>query len=672
MTVKEKLFSFIDTFNIQTTTQKPSEWAEANRIITFGSNFKGKWSYDLTPYMREPVDRLSPDDPTRTIALMAGSQLGKSHGFIFNGIGYIIKNRPTNILLTCGDDDLVKDSMTKIDEMIQNSGLRHLIRPNTIKKTNQKSGDTDRVKEFVGGMLIAQSIKAPDKIKQNSFEIILLDDIESAARTNTKNVGDIIDLALKRATSFNDTYKLCLIGVPEVKQQSIIEPAFLKGDQRRYFMPCPCCGEMINIIWYEKIEGENKEHAGVVFETDENGKLIESSVGYICQKCYRYFKETHKQNMLHDGKWIPTATPQQPDWKSYHLPALIAPRGFFNWTHYAYEWLNIFPAHGVVLKKKLQSFKNHVLAETYEERSKTPKILQLSQNTRSYKICEVPNKLSEADGNGKIVMLVCACDLNGKVDDARLDYEVLAYSETGAVYSVDHGSIGTFQRFTSEENRELYTYRLHENLNVWDLFLKNVLQRQYLSDEGRSYNIFACGVDTGNFTNYAYNFVDLNQTQTTPLLICGLKGETDKFRKLGADTQIYRHSKERANLYILEVNQIKDEIADRIELAWNENSGLSQPPGFFNFPTPSEGKYTMKDYFSQFESEHKVSELNGDGSEIGHKWQKRHSTVANHFWDIAVYNRALKDIFVELFLKGLKVKDITWGSYCEIIKKSLN
>jgi phage terminase large subunit GpA-like protein len=141
MSNEEKILDFISSLNIQTSRQKPSEWAEMYRVVTSGSNHKGKWSYNLTPYTKEIVDRLSPEDPMRVLALMAGSQLGKSHGFIFNGIGYIIKNRPTNILLTCGDDDLVKDSMTKIDEVIQNSGLKHLIRPNVIKKGNQKSGE---------------------------------------------------------------------------------------------------------------------------------------------------------------------------------------------------------------------------------------------------------------------------------------------------------------------------------------------------------------------------------------------------------------------------------------------------------------------------------------------------------------------------------------------------
>ena len=92
--------------------------------------------------------------------------------------------------------------LVKIDDVIQNSGLRHLIRPNVIKKSNQKSGDTDRIKEFRGGILVAQSIKAPDKIKQNSYEYIFLD--ESLSFQDNESVERII-LCLKELKNKNKT-----------------------------------------------------------------------------------------------------------------------------------------------------------------------------------------------------------------------------------------------------------------------------------------------------------------------------------------------------------------------------------------------------------------------------------------------------------------------------------
>ena len=129
------------------------------------------------------------------------------------------------MFFTCGDETLVKGAMEKVDEMIASSGLRNYIRPTVLKRKNQKSGDTDSEKQFVGGVLKAQSIKAVNKIKQDSFKVIFLDDVENANQITAKNVGNVIELAKARATSFGDSYKLSVIGVPELKQTSIVEPS---------------------------------------------------------------------------------------------------------------------------------------------------------------------------------------------------------------------------------------------------------------------------------------------------------------------------------------------------------------------------------------------------------------------------------------------------------------
>lgn len=668
---QQQIIDIIDSYDNNISRELPSEWAENNRILTSEvTAFPGKASFDRFPYWREVVNRLSTDDPARIITIMGAAQIGKSTNFIETGIGYIIKNCPGPILLTSADKELSEGQMVKkIDQMIFHSGLSHLIRPNTVKRNNRRTGDTTGMKEFPGGSLMAQSIKAVDKIKQNSFRFIFADDFEASARSE-KQAGDVTDLLFMRANSYKDIMKICMLSTPEIKQNSAIENSFLKGDQRYYFMPCPKCGAYIRFIWHEKVEGTN-EKVGVYFEKDDHGKLIESSVGYVCQDCGGFFKETHKREMLHNGLWKATADPSRPDWLSYHISGLYSPPGFFDWKHHANQWLNIFN-DGSVNKKKLQVFLNLVLGQTYEEKGKAPKINQLAQNTRNYKIGTVPTELCEKDGNGKIVMLTCTCDLNGKIDDARLDYEVIAHSETGCTYSIDAGSIGTFQRGMDQVARELWTYRNNEKINnVWTVFLKEVLQKHYKSDTGKGYTILVAGIDTGNFTHYAYSFIDSVQFEPIPLMTIGLKGDVNKVRKSGADTESYHKSKERENLYLLEVNQLKDVIGDRVELVWAEDSGLNQPVGFMNFPMPEDNKYTYKGYFMQYESEQKVPKLNSDGSEIGYTWQKKHSTVANHFFDTAVYTPAIRDIFVEQFLKAGKYKDLSWGKFCEVMKKAM-
>lgn len=656
-----KYTDLIDNLSLKISTITPSQCAEQYRIITSGSEHKGRFSYNLTPYMREPVDRLSQADPTRTIVIMGGSQLGKSHGYIFNGMLYIIKEAPGDIFFTCGSDELVRNAMGKIDEMIASSGLRHLIRPTVSKKSNQKTGDTDTEKQFVGGRLFAQSIMAVDKIKQDSYRYIFLDDIENANKITAKNVGDIIELARTRATSFSDSYKLSAIGVPELKNTSIIEPAYLRGDQRHYMMPCPCCGERITYVWRELLQGETDKYAGVTYQI-ENGRLIESSVGYTCQKCGGFFKENHKTEMLANGVWQPTAIASENYYHSYHLPALLAPRGFFSWTNYAQQWINIFPQGGVTDEKKLQHFINHVLAKTYEIRKREVSAAQISRNLRQYDIGQVPNKLAQADGKGQIIILTCACDLNGFEDDARLDYEVLAHCKDGTTYSIDAGSIGTFDRGVSKENREAWTYRHGVARNVWGAF-KEIITKDYADENGEVFKIAITGIDTGAFTTLAYEF--LNRGITGRIMV-GLKGAAvNKNRKLDADTKTFQRATERPDLFWVEGNFIKDELSELMKLEFSDE--MPMPAGFMNYPWPSQGKYDNK-YFIEYEGEVRKPVFGGNGLEIGFAWEKQTTHSPNHFWDCRVYNRCLRDIFVDILSKSAK-KPMTWQQFCESVVK---
>jgi len=650
----KKAYSIIDAHDFKINIVKPSDFAEARRTMTSDvSAFVGKFSYDKTPYTREIIDCLMPDHPARIIAVMKGAPIGYTAGVIENGIAWIIAECPGNIFFSVANKDLTKEVIEKrVDQAIDSCGIRHLIRPNTMRKRNQRTGDTNISKEFAGGSLVADGTNNVDKLRNRSFMYGFIDDFE-AAPVSDKEAGSIVKLIEQRFAAYAFRMKLYFISTPQIKQRSNIEPVFLLGDQRYYHVPCPKCGKMIVLQWKTEVKNSPGEIAGIIFKTDEAGKLIDNSVGYRCQECGEMFSEKYKFDMLQAGKWIPTAEPSETGYYSYHISALYAPPGMYNWTHYARNFLECYPRgfNQAPDIPKLKYFVNVVLGQTWEESGKTIKINKISKNTREYEIGKIPCKVSDEDGNGKIVMLTCACDLNGKIDDARIDYEVLAHAENGSTYSIDAGSIGTFQN-GKEQTDESMTYKNNESKNVWDIFHKDVLQKQYISDTGKGYMIHAFGCDTGNFTLYAYTFVEKIKMLSPPVMVCCLKGEDGKIRRVGADTPTWRKSKERNDLYILEVNQLKDIVSDKIDLDWNE--GCHQPAGFMNYPQQSDGKYSVKNFFMHYEAEHKIPELSGDGTEVGYRWKKRHSTAQNHFWDCRVYNTAARDIYVDIIKQSDK------------------
>jgi phage terminase large subunit GpA-like protein len=646
---ENQLLNLIDCAHTQISNILPSDWAEKHRIMTGDvSSIPGKFSFLNSPYTREIVDCVSSSHPARVVAVMKGAQIGFSTSVIENAIGWIISQDPGNILFLVGHEDLVSDASKKIDRMIDSTGIRHMIKPNSNRAKNQKTGDTDTEKEFPDGYLKIGI--ANHKVLRNiSMRYGFIDDYESM-RSDSKQSGSTKELIEQRFASFSKVMKLFYISTPELKEKSNIEPVYEHGDQRKYHVPCPCCGDFIIFEW-----------KNIVYETDDNGNLITGTTGYQCPSCEDVFDDSNKSDLIKLGEWRPTAEPKEPGYYSYHISALYAPTYMFGWEHYVRQYLEANPLNGRRNEAKHKTFVNLVLGETYEQEGETANAIELMNNIRDYEIGTVPEKLSIKDGNGKIVMITLGSDLNGKEDDARLDYEILAHSESGATYSIVHGSIGTFvNKDTKSNQRVKWTYRRGVEFSVWDEFDK-VIKSKFTNDNtGSKMSIFFAGVDAGYMTDYVHKFVN-DQSSS----VVALKGEEyDKPSLLKADRRVFKQSANVPKLYLVESNYTKDLLSGYMSLVWNPAAHKTQPFGFMNYPQPSRGLYGYKNYFSHFEAEHKVVD------EKTHRfvWKKRNQNVQNHLFDCRLYALVARDIFIDRLFKSMKIKNGSWNDYVKILK----
>jgi phage terminase large subunit GpA-like protein len=658
---------------------RPSDWTEAN--VVMGKPFPGMFQYSRTPYTREIIDRLAPDDPARVVAVKKGAQVGFSAGVIYPGVAWMIKNAPGNSVVTVGAPDLIDKAVEKMDLVIDNSGLRPYIRPSVLRNRANKSGDTNTKKDFSGGYTFFTTPNNHKQWRQMDLQYGWIDDYESA-KAASKESGSTLKMIMQRFAAYADQMKLFLISTPELLATSNIEPAYLMGDQRKYLVPCPCCQVLIEWKWTVELDGGV---AGITWKQDDAGKLIPGSVGYICQECGGFFNDKKKHQMLNDGLWQPTAIAQQPGYYSYHLSSLYAPIGMFGWDHYVQDYLQANPPGQPRDEKLYQTFVNLGLGECYEGEKASPEAKSIQKNSRAYEIGTIPESLSIADGNGRIVLLTLAADMNGVMEegreDVRLDYEVVAWAENGATYSVVHGSLGTFvpreNTLKHKADRERWTYEFGKERSVWPL-LDLILQRQYATDTGRAMNIIFAGLDCGFFSNtYAYPYLDRTNSP-----ICGLKGNKEgKYTRFGIDVPLVKPAQERDNLWMLEVGLIKDKLADYMKLRWYPDQEESQPPNFMNFPhagryiCPAKAAfyaareqeyagdelYGFNNYFSHFEAEHRVETKNTDGT-LSFRWVKKSSTVLNHSFDVRIYNIAMREVMLRMFEKSVK-KGFTWKDY---------
>lgn len=671
----ETMDTLLDACIIPLSDVRPSDWYEANMVMPQGSAFPGPFSYNLTPYWREVVDCFDKNHPAKTVSIMKGAQLGGTVSVLIPGTGYTISENPGNILFLTGHSDLSKEAMDGIDMMINGCNLRHLIRPSVLRARNQRTGDTNMSKEFPGGYLKAGSVTNHNLLRQRSVMVMIVDDYD-AAKNSGASTGSTKILVEQRQAAFKYKRKTFYISSPQLKGQSNIEEVFKLGDQRYYNVPCPCCGAFIVLKW--NIDKGGKDAAGIYFKTDENNRVVRESVGYVCQECAGFFTEGHKYEMNLAGKWVPTATATEEQHYSYQISGLYAPPGMYDWYHYAQQYANANPVGQPQILSKQQTFVNVVLGETFEMPTEEIKANELQKNICDYHPGTVPMGLSIKHGNGKIVLLTCAVDLNGTEDDARLDYEIVAWAESGASYSITHGSIGTFvPREGSKkykEDREHFTYQHNRHNSVWPL-LEQVLLSYWPTDltgvvdrnnMPSRMQVAITALDTGHYTHYAYNYID-----STNALVMGVKGDKDsKFRKFNIDTPVFHAAKERGKLYILEANQLKDQIAGMMGLKYDSGNDARQPSGFMNYPQPSNGLYTYPGFFEHYEAEHRKTEIK-DGAGIATRWEKKNSAVQNHFWDVRCYNLAAREIIVYQLMKEAKVENPskrTWADFVTLMK----
>lgn len=688
--------ALIDAFSSQIQMLTPVQWAETYRILTsdIAGDKAGKMSYDYTPYLRHVANFVMPSRKAKYLFIEKGSQLGFSIGGIFTQMGWVMSESPGNMLFITENDDKIKEQMqNQIGQMIDCSGLAdkvgsHNIREREAKgRRNTSTGDTLKGIKFNGGNFYTFSGQKIGGLSSWSIKYGFYDEVERW-KGNYKKAGSFLGLVEPRHKFYEKTKKLTFLTTPEILQTSNIHPLYLSGDQQSYTIPCKHCGENIELRFTTK--ASNGDRAGMIYQRDKNGRYIKGTAEYMCQECGGTFKEKHKFNMYEEENtayrknkngqhseticyWRANAIPESEEYESMRISSLYSPLGFDAFEVMCKMWCEIHPPNGNPNIPKLQAFVNQYLGEPYKQRDKELNSKNLSNNCRWYDQKVVPNKTSKEDGNGDIVLLTCAVDLNGimgeniKEDDVRLDYEVVGWSQRGdeyvTSYSIDHGSFGTFKRSKQRdkdekkglnEDREKWTYRYGYPNSVWKKFEDEVLNREWIKEDGTRMKIGLCGIDTGNYTTYANGFVSKHK-------VCiALKGDSKEKTTFGDKSTFKIGSK--PGLYIVAGDRLKDKLAEQMALTWNPGDGVLQEEGFMNFPKRSQDKYNYQVYFVEYEGEVKRVYKDLQGNPINYHWEKKSSDARQHFLDCRIYNDVVKDIAIYLVCKEKKVQH-TWENY---------
>jgi phage terminase large subunit GpA-like protein len=456
-----------------------------------------------------------------------------------------------------------------------------------VRDAAKTSAQTILHKTFPGGSLSVVGANSGRGFRRVSRRVVIFDEVDGYPPSAGAE-GDQIKLGMRRAEYYWNR-KIIAGSTPLVAGASRIEDMFKAGDQRRFYVPCPSCGHRDILVFSEgRLEG----HRGHFMQWPKGEP---EKAYFVCSANGCIIEDHQKRAMLEAGEWraaVPFA-----GHASFHIWAAYSMSPNATWGQIATEF-----AECKGDPKKLRTFINTVLGETWTELGEAPDWQRLSDRREHYRIGTVPEG---------VVFLTAGVD----VQKDTLRYEVVGWALNKESWSVDAGVI---PGDTS-------------NAATWTKLDDLLLNRTFLCADGRELTIAMMAVDSGYNTQQVYNWCRLKPMSR----VIACKG-VDTARTListPSPVDVTSNGKKLKRGY--KVWPVASSIAKTELYGWlglRIPEGGLPPNGYCHFPEYGEG------YFKELTAEHLVT-VRGRGGFPRREWQIQPGRE-NHFLDCRVYARA--------------------------------
>lgn len=521
-----------------------SQWAAEYAVLSAETSAQtGK--FRAYAYQIGMMDAIT--DPTVTrVTIMKSARVGYTK-ILDHAVGYFIHQDPSPMLVVQPRVEDAEDySSTEIEPMLRDTPvIREAV--GDLKGKDAKQKLLKRV--FRNGSSISfVGANSPGGFRRVTVRVVMFDEVDGYPVLGAGDDGDQIRLGERRAQTFWNR-RIIMGSTPLVKGESRIEKSYLRSDQRKFFVPCPHCGEHQVLEW-----GGPGLPYGIKWDKNDEGEHDASTAYYLCRHNGCIIKDDDKAEMLDKGEWRATAP-------------FTGHAGFHIWTGYSLdpnaswpalvgEWLEV--CHDPLERK---TFFNLVLGEPYEERGD-----RALDEDRLLERCEV----WAAEVPDGVAVLTFGAD----VQPDRVEIEVVGWGRNEESWSI------AYEVFPGDPNERDFWTKI-------DAFLK----RKWLRADGRPFVVSAGCIDTGGANTQAvYNFTKARLKRR----IWGIKGasETSPMRAPIWPTKVPNH-RNRATYRptIIGTNAAKDSVRARLH---QEKPGS----GYMHFPADRD-----RGYFSQLTAE---------------------------------------------------------------------
>lgn len=298
----------------------PSQWAPANRVVTYGPLEGSRWDNSFMPHMRGIMDA-SFFPSVRIIGNCKAPQTGSSAG-AETMIGYISDMQPGSALITYPDRETAsKRSTDYLQPMFRKS-------PRLKRLMTGSSDDLSSMRIKLQTMLIymgwAGSVASLGNV---SARYLVGDEIDKWPEQPSAKEAPALKLFFERFRAFRYGAKCWLISTPTLTTGPIWR--FLSQDAEvvfDYHINCPDCGQSQEMA-FEQIRWPDDIRDPKKIEQEDLAR-------YVCRHCGSEWNDRVREKALRTGTWHARGDGRElfaylravhPSKICFHSPAWLSP-----------------------------------------------------------------------------------------------------------------------------------------------------------------------------------------------------------------------------------------------------------------------------------------------------------------------------------------------------------
>lgn len=598
--------------------------------VPMGAGNSVPWDPLVAPYVIEPMNCLASREYDAVI-FVGPARTGKTIGLIDGWVIYNVICDPADMLIIQITEEKAREHSKK------RLARTFRVSPEVVSRLSPNKNDNNVYdRTFLAGNYLKIGWPSVNIMSSSDYKCVALTDYDRFPE-DIDGEGDAFSLASKRTTTFMSSGMTLVESSPgrdvkdvkwrrtsphEAPPTTGILSLYNRGDRRRWYWPCPHCGE------YFQPCGDV-----VAGFRDIADPVLASEAAYIqCPFCSGRIMPEQKRELNGRGVWLRDGESINADGSRYGDPRRSRIASFWmEGPAAAYQTLS-------QLVYKLLTAEQEYETTGSEETLKTvintdwglPYLPRASMEQRKSELLEqraepVPSR-SVPDG---VNFLVATVDVQAG-RHRRFVVQVTGYGSRGERWIIDRYNITQSLRGDSDgESQRIDPASYPED---WDVLLTDVFHKSWplASDPSQQMRLMAMAVDSGGedgVTDNAYKFWRRCRRDGLGKRIYLFKG--DSIRRAKLITRTFPDNTGRTGrraqaagdvpLWLLQTDALKDRVNNAL---WRDSPG----PGYVHFP----------DWLgSWFYDELTYEERSSDG-----KWSKP-GRGANEAFDLMVYAEAL-------------------------------